>query len=45
MKLFARHPNRPLSRDQIMEQAHQKNRGWEVFDRSIDLHSAPTPQD
>jgi DNA-binding response OmpR family regulator len=33
--LFARHPNRPLSRDQIMEQAH--NRGWDVFDRSIDL--------
>ncbi len=35
LQLFARHPNRPLSRDQIMEQAH--NRGWEVFDRSIDL--------
>ncbi len=35
LALFARHPNRPLSRDQIMEQAH--NRGWEVFDRSIDL--------
>lgn len=35
LALFARHPNRPLSRDQIMEQAHQ--RGWEVFDRSIDL--------
>jgi len=33
--LFARHPNRPLNRDQIMEQAH--NRGWDVFDRSIDL--------
>ncbi len=33
--LFARHPNRPLSRDQIMAQAH--NRGWDVFDRSIDL--------
>ena len=31
----ARHPNRPLNRDQIMEQAH--NRGWDVFDRSIDL--------
>ena len=28
-------PNRPLNRDQIMEQAH--NRGWDVFDRSIDL--------
>ena len=35
LALFARHPNRPLTRDQIMEQAH--NRGWEVFDRSIDL--------
>ena len=35
LALFARHPNRPLNRDQIMEQAHQ--RGWEVFDRSIDL--------
>jgi hypothetical protein len=33
--LVARHPNRPLNRDQIMEQAH--NRGWDVFDRSIDL--------
>ncbi len=33
--LFARNPNRPLSRDQIMAQAH--NRGWDVFDRSIDL--------
>lgn len=35
LALFAAHPNRPLSRDQIMEQAH--NRGWDVFDRSIDL--------
>jgi len=35
LALFARHPNRPLNRDQIMEQAH--NRGWSVFDRSIDL--------
>ena len=35
LSLFARHPNRPLSRDAIMEQAH--NRGWDVFDRSIDL--------
>mgnify|MGYP003704252341 CR=1 FL=1 len=35
LTLFARHPNRPLTRDQIMEQAH--NRGWDVFDRSIDL--------
>jgi two-component system phosphate regulon response regulator OmpR len=35
LALFARHPNRPLNRNQIMEQAH--NRGWDVFDRSIDL--------
>ncbi len=35
LALFARHPNRPLTRDQIMAQAH--NRGWDVFDRSIDL--------
>lgn len=35
LALFARHPNRPLTRDQIMEQAH--NRGWDVFDRSVDL--------
>jgi two-component system phosphate regulon response regulator OmpR len=35
LALFARHPNRPLNRDQIMEQAH--HRAWDVFDRSIDL--------
>lgn len=35
LALFARHPNRPLTRDQIMAQAHKK--GWDVFDRSIDL--------
>jgi DNA-binding response OmpR family regulator len=35
LMLFARSPNRPLNRDQIMEQAH--NRGWDVYDRSIDL--------
>ena len=35
LALFARNPNRPLNRDQIMEQAH--HRGWDVFDRSIDL--------
>lgn len=35
LALFAANPNRPLNRDQIMEQAH--NRGWDVFDRSIDL--------
>lgn len=35
LALFVRHPHRPLNRDQIMEQAH--HRGWDVFDRSIDL--------
>jgi len=35
LALFARHPNRPLNRDQIMEQAH--NRSWDVYDRSVDL--------
>jgi DNA-binding response OmpR family regulator len=35
LALLVRNPNRPFSRDQIMEQAHQ--RGWDVFDRSIDL--------
>jgi two-component system phosphate regulon response regulator OmpR len=35
LALFARHPGRPLTRDQIMEQAH--HRSWDVFDRSIDL--------
>ena len=35
LQLFARNPNRPLDRDQIMERAH--NRNWDVFDRSIDL--------
>ena len=35
LALLAQHPNRPLTRDQIMASAH--NRGWDVFDRSIDL--------
>ncbi len=35
LALFARNPNRPLNRDQIMAFGH--NRNWEVFDRSIDL--------
>src|SRR4030095_12140095 len=39
LALFARSPNRPLNRDQIMEQAH--NRSWDVFDRSIDLRPMP----
>ena len=32
---FARHPNRMLSRDQLLDLAH--NRGSEPFDRSIDI--------
>ncbi|MDQ8023704.1 MAG: response regulator [Moraxellaceae bacterium] len=35
LKVFADNPNRVLDRDTLMELAH--NRGWEVFDRSIDL--------
>lgn len=35
LKVFAEHPNRVLNRDQLLEQAH--NRGWEPFDRSIDI--------
>ncbi|MDB5894562.1 MAG: hypothetical protein JWQ88_2093 [Rhodoferax sp.] len=35
LALFARNPNRPLNRDQIMADGH--NRSWDVFDRSIDL--------
>lgn len=35
LALFARHPNRPLSRDQIMDLAH--GRTWDAFDRSVDL--------
>lgn len=32
---FATHPNRVLTRDQLLEMAH--NRDWEPFDRSIDI--------
>ncbi|WP_326534141.1 response regulator [Pseudorhodoferax sp.] len=35
LALFARHPNRPLNRDQIMSYGH--NRSWDALDRSIDL--------
>lgn len=35
LKVFAESPGRVLNRDQLMELAH--HRGWEVFDRSIDL--------
>lgn len=35
LKAFVERPNRVLSRDQLLELAH--NRGWEPFDRSIDI--------
>ncbi|MEM6681559.1 MAG: response regulator transcription factor [Pseudomonadota bacterium] len=35
LKVFAKNPGRTLNRDQLLEQAH--DRGWEPFDRSIDL--------
>ena len=35
---FAERPNRVLSRDQLMELAHNKN--WEPYDRSIDIRIA-----
>ena len=38
LKVFAQNPNRVLSRDQLLEQAH--DRGWEPFDRSIDIRIA-----
>jgi DNA-binding response OmpR family regulator len=35
LQAFARHPNRVLSRDQLLDLAHQ--RGTDPFDRSIDI--------
>lgn len=35
LKVFVEHPNKVLNRDRIMELAH--HRGWDVFDRSVDL--------
>jgi DNA-binding response OmpR family regulator len=35
LRVFSENPDRALNRDQLMELAH--NRGWNVFDRSIDL--------
>jgi two-component system phosphate regulon response regulator OmpR len=35
LQTFATHPNQVLTRDQLLEMAH--SRGWEPFDRSIDL--------
>ena len=34
LSAFARHPNRPLNRDQLMDLVH--GRDWNPFDRSID---------
>ncbi len=38
LKAFADHPNHVLSRDQLLDLAHHK--GWEPFDRSIDIRIA-----
>jgi len=38
LKAFAEHPNRVLSRDMLLDLAH--NRDWEPFDRSIDIRIA-----
>jgi two-component system phosphate regulon response regulator OmpR len=38
LQAFAQHPNRVLNRDQLLDFAH--NRGWEPFDRSIDIRIA-----
>ena len=35
LQAFALHPNRVLSRDELLDLAH--HRGWEPFDRSIDI--------
>ena len=38
LKAFAENPNRVLSRDQLLDMAH--NRDWDPFDRSIDIRVA-----
>jgi two-component system phosphate regulon response regulator OmpR len=38
LKAFAEHPNRVLSRDQLLDLAHKRN--WDPFDRSIDIRVA-----
>lgn len=38
LQAFAQHPDRVLNRDQLLDFAH--NRGWEPFDRSIDIRVA-----
>ncbi|HEX6691392.1 MAG TPA: winged helix-turn-helix domain-containing protein, partial [Burkholderiales bacterium] len=38
LRVFAEHPNRVLSRDQLLTLT--RNREWEPFDRSIDIRIA-----
>ena len=38
LKIFTEHPNKVLTRDQILNLTH--NRDWEPFDRSIDIRIA-----
>jgi two-component system OmpR family response regulator len=38
LRAFAQNPNRVLTRDRLLDLAH--NRGWEPFDRSIDIRIA-----
>jgi DNA-binding response OmpR family regulator len=38
LKVFAEHPNRPLSRDQLLD--FTQNRDWDPNDRSIDIRVA-----
>jgi len=38
LKAFADHPNKVLSRDQLLNLAH--NRDWDPYDRSIDIRIA-----
>ena len=38
LRVFAEHPNRVLSRDQLLTLT--RNRDWEPFDRSIDIRIA-----
>ncbi len=35
LKVFAEHRGKILNRDQLLEMAH--DRGWDPFDRSIDI--------
>jgi two-component system, OmpR family, phosphate regulon response regulator OmpR len=38
LRAFAQNPNRVLSRDRLLDLAH--NRNWDAFDRSIDIRIA-----